>query len=93
MSDTPKVEVYTKWGCPYCARAKQLLDSKGVSYEEFDVTMGGPKKAESIVTPASGPVQGPDARLLRLRASRAFAAGFSDPHLRRQRQGPERERR
>ncbi|MBB4615618.1 glutaredoxin 3 [Novosphingobium taihuense] len=48
MSNTPKVEVYTKWGCPYCARAKQLLDGKGVAYEEFDVTMGGPKKAEML---------------------------------------------
>ena len=48
MSDTPKVEVFTKWGCPYCSRAKQLLDSKGVAYEEFDVTMGGPKKAEML---------------------------------------------
>lgn len=43
---TPKVEIYTKWGCPYCVRAKQLLDTKGVAYEEHDVTMGGPKKAE-----------------------------------------------
>ena len=42
----PKVEIYTKWGCPYCIRAKSLLDSKGVSYEEYDITMGGPKRAE-----------------------------------------------
>lgn len=50
MSDaaTPKVEIYTKWGCPYCARAKQLLGEKGVAYEEYDVTMGGPKKAEMV---------------------------------------------
>ncbi|MFM5916920.1 MAG: glutaredoxin 3 [Novosphingobium sp.] len=45
---TPKVEIYTKWGCPYCVRAKALLDSKGVAYEEYDVTMGGPKKAEMV---------------------------------------------
>ncbi len=42
----PKVEIYTKWGCPYCVRAKSLLDSKGVEYEEYDITMGGPKRAE-----------------------------------------------
>ena len=42
----PKVEIYTKFGCPYCTRAKALLDSKGVAYEEYDVTMGGPKKTE-----------------------------------------------
>lgn len=44
----PKVEIYTKWGCPYCSRAKALLDQKGVTYEEYDVTMGGPKKAEMM---------------------------------------------
>ncbi|MES2989402.1 MAG: glutaredoxin 3 [Pseudomonadota bacterium] len=48
MSNTPKVEIYTKWGCPYCSRAKQLLESKGVSYEEYDITMGGPKRAEMV---------------------------------------------
>ena len=41
-----KVEIYTKWGCPYCVRAKALLDSKGVSYTEYDITMGGPKRTE-----------------------------------------------
>lgn len=44
----PKIEIYTKWGCPYCVRAKALLDSKGVAYEEYDVTLGGPKRAEML---------------------------------------------
>jgi len=44
----PKVEIYTKWGCPYCTRAKALLDSKGVNYAEYDITLGGPKKAEMV---------------------------------------------
>jgi glutaredoxin 3 len=43
-----KVEIYTKWGCPYCMRAKKLLDGKGAAYEEYDITMGGPKRAEMI---------------------------------------------
>lgn len=47
-ANTPKVEIYTKWGCPYCVRAKALLDEKGVAYDEYDVTMGGPKKAEML---------------------------------------------
>ena len=47
MSDA-KVEIYTKWCCPYCTAAKSLLDGKGVSYEEYDITMGGPKKAEMV---------------------------------------------
>jgi glutaredoxin 3 len=43
-----KVEIYTKWGCPYCTRAKRLLDGKGATYTEYDITMGGPKRAEMI---------------------------------------------
>lgn len=35
----PKVEIYTQWGCGYCVRAKALLDSKGVTYTEYDTTM------------------------------------------------------
>ena len=42
------VEIYTKGYCGYCARAKALLDSKGMSYEEYDITMGGPKRTEMI---------------------------------------------
>mgnify|MGYP001489687947 CR=1 FL=1 len=44
----PKVEIYTKWGCPYCVAAKALLDGKGVAYVEYDVTMGGEKRAEMV---------------------------------------------
>ena len=43
-----KVEIYTKAFCGYCVRAKQLLDSKGVDYEEFDLTFGGPRRAEMV---------------------------------------------
>jgi glutaredoxin 3 len=32
-----KVEVYTTNYCPFCTRAKALLDRKGVTYEEIDV--------------------------------------------------------
>ena len=42
----PKIDIYTKFGCGFCYRAKSLLDSKGVEYEEFDITMGGPKRDE-----------------------------------------------
>ncbi|WP_295630999.1 glutaredoxin 3 [Novosphingobium sp.] len=44
----PKIDIYTKWGCPYCTRAKALLDAKGAEYTEFDVTMGGPDKAQML---------------------------------------------
>lgn len=43
-----RVEIYTKNFCPYCARAKNLLDSKGVAYEEYDISFGGDKRAEMI---------------------------------------------
>lgn len=33
-----KVVIYTTDYCPYCVRAKRLLDLKKVSYEEIDVT-------------------------------------------------------
>ena len=34
-----KIEVFTKVLCPYCSRAKALLDRKGAAYQEIDVTM------------------------------------------------------
>lgn len=43
-----KVEIYTKAFCPYCTRAVRLLDGKGVEYEDIDITMGGPRRAEMI---------------------------------------------
>lgn len=43
---TQTVEIYTKFGCPYCSRAKQLLTAKGAEFIEYDITMGGPKRAE-----------------------------------------------
>lgn len=45
---TAKVEIYTKFACPYCVRAKHLLDSKGAVYTEIDVTMGGAKRDEML---------------------------------------------
>jgi glutaredoxin 3 len=43
-----KIEIYTKFGCPYCHRAKRLLDGKGAAYEEHDITLGGPQRAEMV---------------------------------------------
>lgn len=37
MSQAPKVEIYTWATCPYCVRAKALLQSKGVKYQEYSV--------------------------------------------------------
>jgi glutaredoxin 3 len=44
----PKIELYTKAFCPYCIRAKSLLKGKGVAFEEHDITLGGPRRAEML---------------------------------------------
>ncbi len=43
-----KVEMYSKWGCPYCVAAKRLFEAKGIAFEEYDITMGGSKRAEML---------------------------------------------
>lgn len=43
-----KVEIYTKFTCGFCFRAKSLLSGKNVDFEEIDITMGGPKREEMI---------------------------------------------
>ena len=44
-----RIEIYTKFLCPFCTRAKSLLKSKGAEdIEEFDITMGGPHRAEML---------------------------------------------
>ena len=43
-----RVEIYTKFFCPYCARAKRLLEDKGVAFEEFEISGGGEKREEMI---------------------------------------------
>lgn len=43
-----KIEIYSKFTCPYCYRAKSLLSSKGVQFEEIEVSMGGELRAEMM---------------------------------------------
>ena len=42
----PKVVIYTKPFCPYCARAEALLSRKGVDYEEIVASMDPEKREE-----------------------------------------------
>jgi glutaredoxin 3 len=43
-----KVEIYTKTFCGFCVRARHLLESKGVKFEEYVIDGGGPKREEMI---------------------------------------------
>jgi glutaredoxin 3 len=42
----PAVVMYTTGWCPYCARARRLLQTKGVGFEEIDVESQPEKRAE-----------------------------------------------
>jgi glutaredoxin 3 len=43
-----KVEIYTTEWCPYCVRAKRLLSTKGIDFEEIDVGYSADKKQEMM---------------------------------------------
>ncbi|MET4682166.1 glutaredoxin 3 [Brevundimonas faecalis] len=43
-----EVVIYTKPGCPYCIRAKALLDRKGAAYTEIVASNDPEKKAEMV---------------------------------------------
>ncbi|HEX6957203.1 MAG TPA: glutaredoxin 3 [Ferrovibrio sp.] len=38
--------IYTTFMCPYCSRAKALLEKKGQKYTEIDVSYDAAKRAE-----------------------------------------------
>jgi glutaredoxin 3 len=43
-----KVTIYSTAQCPYCVMAKQLLDRKGVQYEEIRVDRDPAKRTEMM---------------------------------------------
>ena len=43
-----KVQLYSSNRCPYCDRAKHLLDQKGVPYEEIRIDLDDNKRAEMM---------------------------------------------
>ena len=48
----PNVEIYTWRACPFCIRAKALLDRKGVTYTEH--VIDGDERARSAMAELSG---------------------------------------
>ena len=47
-----KVEIYTTQTCPYCVRAKMLLDNKSQNFNEIDV--GGNVELRQAMTDRAG---------------------------------------
>ena len=43
-----KIEIYTKPLCPYCYRAKALLDHLELPYEETNISFDSEKRSEMI---------------------------------------------
>jgi glutaredoxin 3 len=41
------IEIYTQPYCPFCSRAKRILDGKGVSYREIHAPHGSPERAKA----------------------------------------------
>ena len=49
MSTTaPRVIIYSSANCPYCVRAKQFFDNKGIKYTEIRVDLDPTKRDEMI---------------------------------------------
>lgn len=45
---TKPIDIYTTPICPYCIRAKRLLDSKGATYNEIDVMGDNDRRGEMM---------------------------------------------
>ena len=48
-----RVEIYSTMFCGYCARAKGLLDRKGIAYENIDL-IEDPSKREEMLARSGG---------------------------------------
>lgn len=48
-----KVELYTKGHCPYCKRAKALLEQKNVEYTEYPIDIQ-PELRDEMIERANG---------------------------------------
>ncbi len=84
-----EIEIYTKNTCPYCFRAKALLDSLGLDYSEYEISDDLSKRAEMIkrsnrftvpqIFINNQPIGGSD-ELIELVDSGVFATLLNYPH-------------
>jgi glutaredoxin 3 len=49
----PKIVMYSTGWCPYCSRARELLESKGIDFEEIDVE-ARPEARTEMMTRSGG---------------------------------------
>ena len=40
---TAKIKIYSTKSCPYCVRAKQLLERKGIAFTEVNLSVEAPE--------------------------------------------------
>ncbi len=50
---TKKVTIYSKQVCPYCVKAKRLLDKVGADYNEIDISQS-PELREQMIHDSGG---------------------------------------
>jgi glutaredoxin-like YruB-family protein len=48
MDTQKKVIVYSTPTCPHCKRAKQFLEERGISYQDFDVASNAAARDEMM---------------------------------------------
>ena len=58
MSVSAKVEIYVMKGCPYCLRAKTLLNKKGADIKEYPAA-NDPKLKQKMIERSNGKMSFP----------------------------------
>ena len=54
-----KIEIYTKNVCPYCTLAKRLLESKGLTWEEINLSTN-PERTDEMLERCGGRMTVPE---------------------------------
>jgi glutaredoxin 3 len=45
----PEIEIYTQTWCPYCSRARRILEGKGVPFREIEAPHGSAARREATL--------------------------------------------